>query len=86
MTAVETATPITEAARPASAACVSGQVVFTIGWLLAGLLQATRYRLRGTTSATRVPLERLTPGCSSLPKELQVRARSPSCTLPSGRR
>jgi hypothetical protein len=45
MTAVETATPITKSARRAALACVSGQIVFTVGWLLAGLLQGDSYSI-----------------------------------------
>lgn len=45
MTAVETPTPITESARRAAVACVSGQVVFTGGWLLASLVQGDSYSI-----------------------------------------
>ena len=45
MAAVETATPITEAAWRVSVACVSGQTVFTVGWLLAGLMQGESYSI-----------------------------------------
>ena len=45
MTALETATPITKSARRAALACVFGQIVFTVGWLLAGLLQDDSYSI-----------------------------------------
>jgi hypothetical membrane protein len=43
MTTTETAAPITELGRRSAIACLIGQAVFILGWLVAGLVQDSAY-------------------------------------------
>lgn len=45
MTTAETAMPVAELGRRAAIACLVGQIVFVVGWMVAGLLQDDAYSI-----------------------------------------